>query len=114
MATTKKNDFKKIKELANKHQRDCFKFVTLWDYKGKKFRFTFENSNGTPCGFDYKHCIDVFTNDQWQHVADKNDIDAFVKGECNYADYYATIYEYGKWSRAFTDACIEYIKVLYS
>ena len=116
MATTKKNDFKKIKELANKHQRDCFKFVTLWDYKGKKFRFTFENSNGTPCGFDYKHCIDVFStdNDEWKHLADKKDILAFAKCEINCVEYYGSPYVLGKASRDFTEACIEYLKALYN
>ena len=115
MATSKKNDFKKIKDFANKQvDRSGYRFVTLWDYNGKKFRITFENSNGTPCGFDYKHCVDVFVNDQWLHVADKNDILAFAKGECNCTDYLATVYQYGVWNRVFTEACIEYIKVLYS
>lgn len=118
MATTKKNDFKKIKDLSNivDPEHGNTRVATLWEYKGKKFRFTFENSNGTPLGFDYKHCIDVFnvSEDTWKHLADKKDILAFAKCEIDCTAYYGNSYTMGKASRDFTEACIEYLKALYN
>lgn len=118
MATTKKNDFKKIKDLSNivDPKNGKTRVVTLWEYKGRKFRFVFENTNGTPCGFDYKHCIDVFkiNDDEWKHLADKKDILAFAKCEINCVEYYGSPYVLGKASRDFTEACIEYLKALYN
>lgn len=118
MATTKKNDFKKIKDLSNivDPKNGKTRVVSLWEYKGRKFRFTFENTNGTPCGFDYKHCIDVFNinDDEWKHLTDKKDILAFAKCEINCVEYYGNPYTLRKASSDFTDACIEYLKALYN
>lgn len=118
MATTGKNDFKKIKDLSNivDPEHGKTRVVTLWEYKGKKFRFTFENSNGTPCGFDYKHCVDVFNveEDTWKHIADKKDILAFAKREIDCVSYYGNAHLFAKSVQAFMDACLEYVKVLYN
>ena len=118
MATTKKNDFKKIKDLSNiiDPEHGNTRVIKLWEYKGKKFRFTFENTNGIPCGFDYKHCVDVFcaTEDTWKHLADKKDILGFAKYEIDCTSYYGNAHLMRRRVQYFTEACIEYLKVLYN
>ena len=107
-----------IKVLAS----DCdtnkciVRLVQLWDFNGLKFRFRFENSNGTPCGFDYKHCIDFFNvnEGEWKHVADKSDILAFAKGvKIDCVNYYGNSRTLIQGAQYFMDACLEYIKALY-
>lgn len=107
-----------IKTLANvcDTKRGVIKLVELWDFNGKKFRFTFENSNGTPCGFDYKHCVDVFNiaEDSWKHVGDKNDILPFANGvEIDCVNYFGNGRQLIQGAHYFIQACLEYIKVLY-
>lgn len=107
-----------VKILASEcdTNKGIVRLVQLWDFNGRKFRFTFENSNGTPCGFDYKHCVDVFnvTEDAWKHIGDKRDILAFAKGvEIDCVNYYGNSRKLIQSAQYFMDACLEYVKALY-
>ena len=114
----KNNDFKLLKVLSDRldGSRGVYELVELREYNGKKFKFIFTNSNGTPLGFDYKHCIDVFNvnNDSWQHLADKSDILAFSNHDIDCSSYYGSAEKLDLSRRYFMDACCEYLKVLYS
>lgn len=107
-----------IKVLASvcDTNRGIVRLVQLWNFNGMKFRFTFENSNGTPCGFDYKHCVDVFNVDagEWKHIGDKRDIMAFAKGvDIDCSSYYGNGRKIMQGAQYFMDACLEYVKALY-
>lgn len=111
-------DFKLIKVLANETdtQKGVVKRIELHEYMGKKFKFTFENSNGTPCGFDYKHCIKVFSlgKDEWSNIADKNEILSFADGKIDCCNYYGNARTLEQGAVRFMEACKQYVKALYN
>lgn len=127
MATKKNNNdvavvtFLDILEHTINAEAGIYRHVTLWKYKGKKFKFIFENSNGTPLGFDDKHCILAFnTNeDTWKRVADKRDILGFSDNkDIDCENYYAlsmydTQIKMLSSAKSFDEACVKYIKLLY-
>lgn len=108
---------KLIKELARvaDGRKGIFRLIQLWGYQDRKFRFIFENSNGTPCGFDYKHCIKVFnySSDEWKSLADKDEIDGLVKSSLDYDTYYGNEASIIRDAENFMKACKEYIKLIY-
>lgn len=121
---TKNNNFILLHVLEHtiNAERGIYRHVTLWKYKDKKFKFIFENSNGTPLVFDDKHCILAFnTNeDTWKRVADKRDILCFSdnKNNIDCENYYAlnindTQIKMLSSAKSFDEACEKYIKLLY-
>ena len=109
--------FKMIKTLQNRcdTNKGIVKLVELHEYNGKTFKFTFENSNGTPCGYDYKHSVSVFNKDadEWKQIGDKNDINAFASQPIDYANYFGNGTKLMNGARAFMEACKEYVKAIY-
>lgn len=119
MATTKKNDgFKLLAVLRSNFDSNKGRMaqVELHSYKGRKFKFVYENSNGTPCGFDHKHCILFFDEEggTWNYIADKSEILTFANGECDCVNYFGREMAYKRYAAVFMDACKELVKVLYS
>ena len=74
--TTSKNTLVKVLCDTCDTKNGIVKLVELHRVNGKMFKFIFENSNGTPLGFDYKHCAKVFNtdSDEWKNVGDKDGI----------------------------------------
>ena len=109
--------FKLIKVLDNRADTDkgVIRLVELHEYKGKVFKFTFENSNGTPLGYDYKHSVRVFNQDadEWKNLGDKQDIGAFATQHIDYANYFGNGTKLMQGARAFMEACKEYVKAIY-
>lgn len=109
--------FKLIKVLDQKTDtvNGIVRLVELHEYKGKVFKFRFENSNGRPCGFDYKHSASVFNQqqDEWKYLGDKNDILAFASREIDCVNYYGNGASLRRGAKAFMEACQEYVKILY-
>lgn len=95
--------------------KGIIKLSKLVEYKGKKFLYMFENSNGTPCGFDYKHCIKVFNteSDEWKNLADKDLINPFADGVIDYVNYFGSSVRLSSGALLFMDACDRFVKMLY-
>ena len=112
-----KEDFKLIKVLAQETdtEKGVVKRIELHEYKGVKFKFTFENSNGTPCGWDYKHCIKVFclSKGEWNNIADKDEILSFADGKIDCCNYYGNARTLEQGAVKFMEACKKYVKALY-
>lgn len=110
-------NFKLIKTLqeVNDTYRGKVALVELHEYKGKVFKFRFENSNGDPCGFDYKHAASVFNKeqDEWKNLGDKSEINAFATQPIDYTDYYGNGAKIMRGAKAFMEACKGYVVALY-
>lgn len=106
---------KLVKELARKLDNCVCRLIQLWEYKGRKFRFVFENSNGTPCGWDKKHCIMVFNlaSDEWKGLADKTEILSLSPTPIDCCKYYGDQSQYMRGAERFMEACKKYIKLIY-
>lgn len=109
--------FKLIKTLQEKQdtQKGVVALVELHEYKGKVFKFTFENSNGTPCGYDYKHSVSVFNQqqDEWKRLGDKDDIKAFATQPIDCVNYYGNGAQLMRGARAFMEACKGFVAAIY-
>jgi len=112
---SKDEDDGHVCNLADVNEKGKHVHIELHQYYGKMFKIVFINENGTPLGFDYNHCIDVFNKDtgEWKHLADKREIGGFVDGRVNYAEYYCEPAEFLRWCDAFTEGCVKYIKLLF-
>lgn len=112
-----KENFKLIKVLAQETdtKKGVVKRIELHEYKSVKFKFTFENSNGTPCGWDYKHCIKVFclSKGEWNNIADKDEILSFADGKIDCCNYYGNARTLEQGAVKFMEACKKYVKALY-
>lgn len=110
-----KQKVRRIKTLRQEEWRDGCALIVLIEYKGRKFKVKFENSNGDPLGFDYKHCIDVLDSGSgtWKHVADRREIVGLMKSAPDFSPYGRGAYltTNGAWD--FVKACEEYIKLIY-
>ena len=110
-------NFKLIKTLqeVNDTKNGKVALVELHEYNGKVFKFRFENSNGDPCGFDYKHAASVFNkeSDEWKNIGDKRDIQAFATQPIDYSNFYGNGARIMRDAKAFMEACKAYVKVLY-
>lgn len=54
------------------------------EISGKKFSIKYENTNGTPLGFNYKFSASIMKEDgTWSYVAEKKDINYL---QCSYTD----------------------------
>jgi len=109
------NEFKLIKTLKKEQTRDSIILSQLFRYKNRVFKFYFDNSNGTPLGFDSKHCIKVFNIDtnEWKNIADDSDIDSFANKEIKYDWVYSENEHAMDWAIEFMEACKRYVEVLY-
>lgn len=114
----KKDGFKLIKVLAQETdtKKGVVKRIELHEFMGKKFKFTFENSNGTPCGWDYKHSIKVFNtdSDEWKNIADKSEILSYSKTHIDCANYFGNAYSLEQGAKKFMEACKLYVNDLYN
>lgn len=88
------------------------RIVKIIEFHNKKFTITFEVSNGSPLGFNYKKCIDILGEDGlWHHVADvKRIYPSLHKDYPEVCNYYNDCLRAGD---AFIKKCYKYIKLLY-
>ena len=83
-------------------------------YAGRIFRIRFHNSNGTPCGYDNKHCASILDQNTgaWNNVIDKDYVIAVAgNGEINTADYYGRNRQ--MWATNFVEAAQKAIEELF-
>lgn len=83
--------------------REGGKRETYYRFGDKVFRVVYENSNGTPCGYDYKHCVDVFnaTSDEWHHVINRDYIQNIVTKPMDFSNYFCKEPAFKMWSDNF-------------
>lgn len=88
----------------------------LWKYKDKTFIFNYLNENGTPLGFDYKHCILVYSTalDQWHNLIDVNDIRTLSKIKLDTNKYFfSDENDFYQQAYSFINACVKFLKLMY-
>lgn len=108
------NTIKLVLKLSDTYIRDCFKYSAIYSYKDKRFKISFENSNGKILGFDSKHSLAVFNkaNDKWNYLADINDLQGLTNGDIT-LNYYTSETVQREGLKHFIAACKKYIKALY-
>lgn len=59
-------------EFISNSKNGITKLIRYYELNGKKFRIQYENSNGSPLGFNSKKCLDQYSeNDaRWNHLED--------------------------------------------
>lgn len=83
--------------------REGGKRETYYRFGNRIFRVVYENSNGTPCGYDYKHCVDVYnvTSDEWHHVISRDYIQNIVTKPMDFCNYFCKEPMFKMWSDNF-------------
>lgn len=104
------NKFKRVKTLRHEEWSNGCAMIVLAEYRGKKFKFIFENNSIIhDFGFDPQHCIMVFNGLTWEKLADKSEIESFMREKPNYETYKLS----GSGVTLFMKACEEYVKLIF-
>lgn len=82
----------KLKAKTEKFTEGDSRITKIYTMGDDKFKIYYENSNGSPMGFNYKKCCAIWdpTNKKWNNLHDIKDIPNIEHKSPNYYDVRAT------------------------